>query len=181
MRAWLRATLAATVLTSAGLALWPTDEPEALLPVARLRPATDSLPRTEPTAAAASLGSVTASSAAQLPTRPADWPEPPATALAAWQAAPPPPPRPLAKAPPTAAAAAPARPAFPYRWIGQLDDGGPPQVLLASQQRSVAVRLGATLDDRWRLLRSDGGVLQAQALPDGEVQDVPGAPPASEP
>jgi hypothetical protein len=58
-------------------------------------------------------------------------------------------------------------------------------VLLASAQRTVAVRLGAALDNRWRLQHSAGGVLQAQPLPDGEPLQVPGAPltppPASQP
>jgi hypothetical protein len=73
------------------------------------------------------------------------------------------------------------RPAFPYRWIGQLDDGGAPQVLLASAQRTVAVRLGATLDGRWRVERAPGGALQARTLPDGEPVPVPGAPAAASP
>lgn len=79
---------------------------------------------------------------------------------------------------PASATAAPAA-VFPYRWIGQLDDSdGPPQQLLASEQRSVGVRLGATLDGRWRLLRDPAGRLLAQALPDGEAVPVPGAPAA---
>lgn len=115
-----------------------------------------------------------------LPTRPADWPAPPATALAAWQG-PAAPPAPTQAARPALAAASAAAPVFPYRWIGQLDDGGTPQVLLASAQRSVAVHLGTTLDGRWRLLTGPGGVLQAQPLPDGALQVVPGAPPAALP
>ena len=56
-----------------------------------------------------------------------------------------------------------------------------PQVLLASAQRSVAVRLGATLDNTWRLLTGPGGGLQAQPLPDGAPLAVPGAPRTAQP
>ncbi|GCL62903.1 GspMb/PilO family protein [Pseudaquabacterium pictum] len=125
-------------------------------------------------------GAAAAPTAAPLPTRPADWPAAPATALAAWQ---PPAAKPVltAAAPQAAAPSAPPAPPFPYRWIGQLDDGGPPQALLASAQRSVAVRLGDTLDGRWRLLRGADGRLLAQALPDGTPLPVPGAPAAALP
>lgn len=198
MKPWLLAALAATLLATGGLALWPAESPEDLLPAAR--PAATVVPAPAPTNAARlqrppaspSTPGIQAGPAAPgrdpgpdparplLPTRPADWPAAPAAALAAWQGplAPPPPVPATRSAAPAAQAAGPV---FPYRWIGQLDDGGAPQVLLASAQRSVAVRLGATLDGRWRLLLGPGGVLQVQALPDGIPQAVPGAPPAAQP
>ena len=189
MKPWLLATLVATVLASGGLALWPADAADDLLPSNSPnraapqppRAAVQSAPAMPPMPAAPGGQAAPAAppAPAQLPTRPADWPAPPATALAAWQGPPAPPPAPAAR--PALAASAAAVPVFPYRWIGQLDDGGAPQVLLASAQRSVAVRLGATLDNRWRLLTGPGGVLQAQPLPDGTPLAVPGAPPAAQP
>ena len=136
-------------------------------------------------AASAATGAATAAiagPAAPLSTRPADWPAPPAAALAAWQGAPAPTPPGTAVARAAATPVAPPpQPPFPYRWIGRLDDGEAPQLLLASAQRTVAVRLGATLDGRWRLLQGPGGQLQAQPVPEGAPQAVPGAPPAAPP
>lgn len=131
-----------------------------------------------------------ATATAGLPARPADWPAVGQAALQAWQG---PPDRPARAAdtagvPPTrpgAGASASAQSqaaAFPYRWIGQLDDGsGPPQVLLASAQRSVGVRLGQVLDGRWRIEHDPQGVLMATALPGGPAQPVPGAAAGSPP
>lgn len=193
MRPALTMALAATLLGSAVLALWAdppaTDEGAAATVAAVRRPAT-AVPAVgavvPPPAPAADTGtadtSPTTQLPTQLPTRAADWPAPSPAGLAAWQtqatvAAN----RGAAVAVAAAPASATPRPAaqFPYRWIGQLDDGdGAPQQLLASEQRSVGVHLGATLDGRWRLLRNDAGRLLAQALPDGEALPVPGAPAA---
>jgi hypothetical protein len=171
MRPLLLAALAATLLVTAGLALWPGDGATVLAPLpAAARPGAASAAGTKP----AATGPATAALPPGLPTRAADWPAPSPAALAAWQAAPPVPPVLTASRQPPGPASQP--PVFPYTWIGQLDDGGAPQLLLASAQRSVAVRLGATLDGRWRLQRSAGGQLLAQALPDGEAVPVPGAP-----
>ena len=144
-------------------------------------PATPTSPLAVPAAPSAAAA---AAPTATLPTRPADWPEPGAAALAAWQGALPV--RPAASASAAAAAnpAAPATaplPVFPYQWIGQLDDGGPPQVLLASGQRSVGVRQGAVVDGRWRLDRAPGEPWKATHLPSGVVVSVRGAPSAGEP
>jgi hypothetical protein len=183
MKPWLLATLVATLLASGGLALWPADTPDDLLPGNRPTRTTPQPPRAAvhavPAAPRGQAAPAEPSTPAQLPTRPADWPAPPAAALAAWQGLPAP--APALAVRPALAASAGAVPVFPYRWIGQLDDGGAPQVLLASAQRSVAVRLGATLDNRWRLLTGPGGVLQVQPLPDGTPLAVPGAPPAAQP
>ena len=172
------AGLAATLLASAGLALWPTDAPDDLLPPAR--PAAGGRAAAGLSLPAAAAPATASARIATLVTRPADWPALSADAQAAWQGAVPAP-APVAPTAgvrqPPAASRAPG-PAFPYRWIGQLDDGGAPQLLLASAQRTVAVRLGAELDGRWRLLRGPGGVLQAQPLPEGDPLPVPGAPPA---
>ena len=181
MRPWLLASLAVTLVSTAGLALWPADPGQDDWLAA---PAPATAPKAAPTAAAAVPGRPVATGAAPagLPTRAADWPAPTAAALSAWQGTPPPPAQPpVAAGPPAAQVAQAPRPAFPYRWIGQLDDGGAPQVLLASAQRTVAVRLGATLDGRWRVERAPGGALQARPLPDGEPVPVPGAPAAASP
>lgn len=186
MRPVLLMALAATLLASAALALWadPPDAAEAATVVAPVRRQVAAVPAVAAVAPASApvVDTVPAGAqpASQLPTRAADWPAPSPAGLAAWQT------QATAGAGHSAVltvAAAPAsaasRPAavFPYRWIGQFDDGdGAPQQLLASEQRSVGVRLGATLDGRWRLLRNDAGRLLAQALPDGEALPVPGAP-----
>lgn len=183
MRPWLRAALAITLGATAILAVRPDGEAPPVQPVAR-RAGTGAAP-----AAPARAGPSDISSRAgqgqptpALPTRPADWPAPSRAALAAWQGTAAPAPLPPAAAAASAATAtAAARPVFPYRWIGQLDDGGPPQLLLASAQRTVAVRLDTTLDGRWRLQRSADGALQALPLPDGAPLAVPGAPAAPPP
>lgn len=183
MSPWLQACLAITLAVSAGLALWPSEPAQDLLPPPRVAMRADAVAAragvpVPPPPATPTRG--LHPGAAILPTRPADWPTPPAAALAAWQGAPEAPPRPVA-APPAARAARAPQPAFPYRWIGQLDDGHMPQVLLASAQRTVAVRLDAVLDNRWRLQLGAGGVLQALPLPEGEALPVPGAPLAAAP
>lgn len=193
--------LVASLAAAGSLALWPTDDDSGaagLLPT-RAAPrglgATATAPTAAPTATATASTTATASAtpsgttsatprasaAPVLPTRAADWPTPNRQALAAWQG-PPPPPAAVAKAAAVPAVAArPAVPEFPYRWIGQLDDGGAPQVLLASAQRSVGVRLGAVLDGRWRLARDAGGTLHALYLATGDKATVRGAPAADPP
>ena len=180
MRPALWALLAASLAASA----WLAGQPDADLPVpvAPVPTRAAAAPRAPPRPAGLAVSS------AGLPARPADWPAPGQAALQAWQG---PPGRPARTADTAAATAAgpgasaatspstsaPAQPnPFPYRWIGQLDDGaGPPQVLLSSAQRSVAVRLGQVLDGRWRIAHDPQGVLIATALPGGPAQPVPGA------
>ncbi|MBB2487914.1 hypothetical protein H5407_21985, partial [Mitsuaria sp. WAJ17] len=80
------------------------------------------------------------------------WPEAEPAALAAWQPVPPPQvqaplPQSLAQpAPPP-----PQAPAFPYQLIGRLVQAGRVQALLGSEQRSLAVQVGDTLDGQWRV------------------------------
>ena len=195
MRPLLVAALAASLALS-GLAAWWPDSGAAddgLLPAARAPRATavaalnpPPLPARSATPAPAAATPASAGTAdiapAALPTRAADWPAPGAAALAAWQGATL---LPLGAAAPAVAAAsalpqqAPS-PVFPYQWIGQLDDGTAPQALLASAQRSVAVRRGAVLDGRWRLDRAPGEPWKATHLPSGAVVAVRGSP-AAEP
>ena len=177
MRPGLWALLAASLAGSA----WLAAQPDADTPVvpAAARPTRAGAARE---AAPAAPGPAPATDG--LPTRPADWPAASRLALQAWQGqtdlpggvvAPVTAPRaaPGASAPATERAPAAV---FPYRWIGQLDDGdGPAQVLLSSAQRSVGVRLGQVLDGRWRIEHDALGVLIATALPSGPAQPVPGA------
>lgn len=115
-----------------------------------------------------------------LPTRPADWPAPGAAALAAWQGAPAAPGAAAAASAAAAPASAPAAP-FPYQWIGRLDDGGAPQALLSSAQRSVSVRLGDVLDGRWRIDQTADGMLRATVLASGQVLLLRSGAPAAAP
>lgn len=209
MRPLLVAGLVASLALSGLAAWWPqSDDTTGLLPAARApgrvagRPGPAAVadlsraparplpvPSTQPGAAAppvavatppaASLATATTATAT-LPTRAADWPAPGAAALAAWQGAAAAKPAASASANP-AASAAPPLPVFPYQWIGQLDDGGAPQVLLASAQRSVGVRRGAVLDGRWRLDRAAGEPWKATHLLSGLVVAVRGAPSIAEP
>jgi hypothetical protein len=204
MRPWLVIGLVASLALSGLAAWWPTpDDPSDLLPGVPTRGRPADAPQTQaatgsarapvlnppPRAAATAATALTSPAAAPaapataLPTRAADWPEPGAAALAAWQGALVAAAGASAAARPSASAssAEPPAPVFPYQWIGQLDDGGPPQVLLASAQRSVAVRRGAVLDSRWRLDRAAGEPWKATHLPSGRVVSVRGSPVAGEP
>jgi hypothetical protein len=183
---WL--ALAASVAASGWLALQAGADDDGSLAVARSSvrppaggrvPAAPTLaapaPAAAPPRAEATLAAADAAPAT-LPTRPADWDAPGPDALAAWQGTPPPAAPPAAPPGAPTAAARPPAAVFPYQWIGQLDDGGAPQVLLSSAQRSVGVRLGEVLDGRWRIELGDGGELQATLLASGEVLAVRGRP-----
>ena len=197
MRPVLRNALLASLAASAGLALWPESADPVALPAERPRAtaqATPALaggaPRQDPGLHAPlptgqapppptgrlpppPIGPVPTlhpGPVPPLPTRAGDWPVPSATGLAAWQGRA----EALAAAPrPATAASAPpaARPPveFPYRWIGQLDDGAGLQVLLANAQRSFGVRVGEVVDQRWRIDRAANGSLQARLIDSGEV------------
>jgi hypothetical protein len=202
MRPLLQKALAISVAAAAATLLWPADD-ATLVPATRRgatrdaggasaatpAPAASSAPRggqapVGPASGATSSGPT----ASGLHTRAGDWPDPEPAALAAWQG-----PRaaPVQRATTTAASAtasatagasaASAAPPFPYHWIGELDDGAAPQVLLASPQRSVGVRLGTTLEGRWRLQRSANGVLLAADLRTGALLPVRGAPSSAKP
>ena len=189
MRPALTLTLAASVVATGLMALWPTVD-DGLVPAAvpqAIRTIRAIRTTAAPTAPMAAAVGVPASTG--LPTRAADWPPPPPAALAAWQG---PAAAPLrstalgarggaaAAAPPAASAAA-AAAEFAYQWIGQLDDGITPKLLLASARRSIGVPLGALIDGQWRLARSTDGTLQAIHQPSGTPVDVLGAPRATDP
>jgi hypothetical protein len=151
------------------LSLWLEFQPQPAVEVVTAAPARP-VPATTPATATA-----TADRSTRLPTsrEPAAagrtaWPEASEAALAAWSPPPPPP------APPVALAAPPKpkAPAFPYQWIGQLDDGETPQALLSSPQRSFGVRAGDVLEGRWRVERIASRGLQVTWLPTGDLVDV---------
>ncbi|MGM9515596.1 hypothetical protein ACS5PK_15160 [Roseateles sp. DB2] len=77
------------------------------------------------------------------------WPEAESAALAAWQPVPPP----QVQLPPKSRAqpAPPQAPSFPYQLIGRLVQTGSVQALLGSEQRSLAVQAGDTIDGQWRV------------------------------
>ena len=172
MRPVLRNALLASVAASAGLALWPEAGDPVAGPVDRPQATTTARPASANAAArqkAAPRSTTSTEPAPSLPTRPGDWPVPETTALAAWQGRAEPPA--AAQRPVTVASAPAARtpPEFPYRWIGQLDDGAGLQVLLANTQRSFGVRVGEVVDQRWRIDRAANGSLQARLIDSGEV------------
>jgi hypothetical protein len=147
------------------LSLWLEFQPQPAAEVVAAAPA-----RPVP---ATAMGTADRSTRLQTSREPAaagrtTWPEASEAALAAWSPPPPPP------APPVALAAPPKpkAPAFPYQWIGQLDDGESPQALLSSPQRSFGVRAGDVLEGRWRVERVASRGLQVTWLPTGDLVDV---------
>lgn len=95
------------------------------------------------------------------PTRSA-WPALSPSARQAWSPppAPPPPPPPPVVVPPPA-----PPPAFPYQWLGQIEEEGRLRVFLAGPQRTLAVSAGEVLDQRWRVDGIDAGRLLLTWLP----------------
>jgi len=146
----------------------------AALPAARTRAATDTDPSTSPngkgsTNAGTGAGATSAGSTTGAAVR-AEWPAPSAQALAAWQPPPPPPPPPAPVAPSTPPR--PAPPAFPYQWIGRLQDGAVSTALLNGPQRSLAVAEGQAIDAQWRLDRIAERQLSLTWLPGGDTVSV---------
>jgi hypothetical protein len=182
----LWAALLATLVASAWLAL-QADEPEIEVVAARL-PAPLPSPTTSPNARQrddAPAWPTTRPAAPQPAGRPAvppapplarmpAWPSPPPAALAAWTAPPPPLP-PRASEPSAASAPRPRAPAFPYRWIGRLDDGAQAHALLADATRSFGVRAGDNVGTQWRVERVGHGGIVVTWLPEGQTVNV-GAP-----
>ena len=101
-----------------------------------------------------------------------DWPALAAAARSAWLPPPPPPapPPPPPRPPPPPA----PPPPFPYQWIGQLDNAGTLHYFLGGSQRTLAVRRGEVVDQRWRIEGTESGRLLLTWLPTGApVQVVP--------
>lgn len=120
----------------------------AQLPDAELSEGAEAMPARRPMPVASAA--LPASGWALAPREP--WPEAEPAALAAWQPAPPPQvqtPLPQSQAQP--APPPPQAPAFPYQLIGRLVQAGRAQALLGSEQRSLAVQAGDTIDGQWRV------------------------------
>ncbi|CAD5373514.1 conserved exported hypothetical protein [Rubrivivax sp. A210] len=157
----LRWALAATLLSSAGVALLPDDE---VAPPTRASaaPAAGPVPATRQAAAAVDPGPKTWPRVV-LRNAPPPLPRLRPEALAAWGDA-----RPPALAPTAAAAASapPPEPPPPWTLIGLVEEGGSVSALLLEGPNTRLVRAGDALDGRWRveaiagrrvtLARSDG-------------------------
>lgn len=90
------------------------------------------------------------------------WPALSPAARQAWTPPlpPPPPPPPPVVVPPPA-----PPPAFPYQWLGQIEEEGQVRFFLANAQRTVALRAGDVLDQRWRINGADDTRLLLTWLP----------------
>ncbi len=103
------------------------------------------------------------------------WPETEPAALAAWQPPPPPVPTPSpvpAQASPPPPPPPPQAPPFPYQLIGRLSQAGQTQALLGSDQRSLAVKAGDTIDGQWRVQSVGDDSLELLWLPGPQPQTL---------
>jgi len=176
MRPVLRWTLVGAAAAAIGVS-WLPDEPEAPVVQAARR---TSLPAPLMTAAAATRSATAApltSAAVTTDTAPqparAAWPDLPPAARKAW--VPPPPPAPPPPAPVVVPPPAPP-PAFPYQWLGQLEDNGRLQVFLGGPLRTLVVKPGDELDQQWRVDGVDAGRLQITWLATGQAISVAARP-----
>ncbi len=135
----------------------PEDEPAAALTRA---PRVDA-DQTRPISRQAPLPAPDVTQAAPAVRTRQAWPDLAAGARAAWS----PPPKPVPPAPPPPPPAPP--PAFPYQWLGQLQDGGVTRWFIASPQQTLAVAAGDTVDQHWRVEGSEGSRLRVTWLPTG--------------
>jgi hypothetical protein len=157
MRAALKWGLLASVCTALAVSLWPGFGADPI--AAAGGPATPTL-----THHAAARPAPGGTDAVRAP-----WPALSPAARSAWLP-PAPPPVPRAAAAPASAAAPP--PPFPYRWFGQLDDGGTLEIFLASPQRTRVATLGEVLEQRWRIEGVAMGRLQVTWLPTGATLQI---------
>ena len=124
-------------------------------------------PQPPPASASAFLAPSPPAALAEAPaaTSRTAWPALSPSARQAWTPPPPPPPPPP-PAPPPAVVPPPAPPpAFPYEWLGQIEEEGQVRFFLAGPQRTLAVRAGEVLDQRWRINGAEAGRLLLTWLP----------------
>ena len=95
----------------------------------------------------------------------AAWPALSPLARQAWSPPPAPPPPPPPPPPPVVVPPPAPPPAFPYQWLGQVEQEGRLLVFLAGPQRTLAVAVGEILDQRWRVDGADAGRLLLTWLP----------------
>lgn len=151
--------LALTLLLSLWLALQP-QQPDDVVGAAPVRP--------RPPSATSDPAPALQSAQPSAEARRTPWPDASEAALAAWSPPAPPPPAPTLRAAPPK----PQAPPFPYQWIGRLDDGESPQVLLSGTHRSFGVRAGEVLEGKWRVERIAAQAMQVTWLPTGDLVDV---------
>ena len=134
--------------------------------VARAALATPEIPdrSTAGTVASLSPGLASAQADAAMFAARTAWPALSPAARQAWTP-PPPPSRAASTLPPQAAPPPLPPPAFPYQWLGQIEQEGELRFFLAGPQHILAVRAGEVLDQRWRINGSDAGRLQLTWLP----------------
>lgn len=171
MRRTLWIGLLTAVASSAAVSWWPADDAALVVGPApdtdrgetagapRI-PAIDGVPPPDP--APASAAGASAATVA-LGERHAAWPPLRAAARSAWL----PPPLPRAP-PPVVDDRPPPAPAFPYHWLGQIEEDGQTRLFLAGPQRTWVVATGDVLDRRWRVDGVADGRLQLTWLATGE-------------
>ena len=93
------------------------------------------------------------------------WPAISPSARQAWSPPPAPPPPPSPPPPPVVVPAPAPPPAFPYQWLGEVEQEGRLLIFLAGPQRTLAVAAGDVLDQRWRVDGADAGRLLLTWLP----------------
>ncbi|EHR69792.1 hypothetical protein BurJ1DRAFT_0916 [Burkholderiales bacterium JOSHI_001] len=149
--AWLWSGLAVTL----ALTLWTALQPEEAVLEGDLAAPRAQRPRAAPFASGPAASAAARSDDAAPPSRTAwatlgpagrnAWTPPPAVR-------PPPPPKPAAPMRPVAEAPAPAQaPLPPFTLIGRYQDSRGPVALLATPQRTLAVREGELADPQWRV------------------------------
>lgn len=157
-RHWaLALALGATVAACLWAAQLPDADSTDPAELAEARPARRPLPGAVP---------ATAQPARWTPEPRQPWPEAEPAALGAWQPAPPPQvqaPPPQSQVPTTPPP--PQAPPFPYQLIGRLVQAGRVQALLGSEQRSLAVQAGDTIDGQWRVQAIGDDSLELLWLP----------------
>jgi hypothetical protein len=173
--AWLWGGLALTLALTGWTALQPDDpDPAPALVAPRLQ-------RDRASAAAAAVTAVTAAEGAvpSSPTAPAPrgaWVSLGPAGRSAWTPPPPPPPaasqapgpaRPVAEAP-----APPQAPPPPFTLIGRYHDSRGPVALLATPQRTLAVREGELADPQWRVDRVAAQRIELTWMPGAQKRSL---------
>ena len=151
MRPALRWALLGAAGLAVGVSLLPEDPGPTVLPA-------QARPREAPSAPRPVAPQAVRSDAA-LPGTREPWPALGAGVVSAWVPLPPPAPRaaaPVASAPVLVA----PPPAFPYQWLGQLQEDGRVRIFLASARATHAASPGDVLDAQWRVDGIRDGQLQ---------------------
>lgn len=87
-----------------------------------------------------------------------------------WYVAPPP--APAVKAMEPVAPPAPVAPTLPFTYMGQLEDNGVSLIYLGYGDRALSLRIGDTIDEKYRLEKHEAGQLVFTYLPMGVIQTL---------